>query len=72
MSHAYSTSWPDAAGTACVHLDLQVDEVDEAAEVLCALGASQPGAQPGASRRRVLLDPDGRPFVMGPRPSATP
>ena len=34
--------WPDEAGAKRFHLDLQVDDLDEAAESLCAIGASQP------------------------------
>jgi predicted enzyme related to lactoylglutathione lyase len=64
--------WPDEAGAKRFHLDLQVDDLDEAAERLCAIGASQPDFQPGAGRWRVLLDPDGQPFCLSPRPVATP
>lgn len=64
--------WPDEAGTKRFHLDLQVDDLDEAIESLCAIGASQPDFQPGAGRWRVLLDPDGQPFCLSPRPAATP
>lgn len=64
--------WPDEAGVKRFHLDLQVDDLDEATESLCAIGASQPDFQPGAGRWRVLLDPDGQPFCLSPRPAATP
>jgi predicted enzyme related to lactoylglutathione lyase len=64
--------WPDEAGAKRFHLDLQVDDLDEAAERLCALGASQPDFQPGAGRWWVLLDPDGQPFCLSPRPAAVP
>jgi predicted enzyme related to lactoylglutathione lyase len=64
--------WPDEAGAKRFHLDLQVDDLDEAAGRLCAIGASQPDFQPGAGRWRVLLDPDGQPFCLSPRPAATP
>lgn len=64
--------WPDEAGAKRFHLDLQVDDLDEAAERLCTIGASQPDFQPGAGRWRVLLDPDGQPFCLSPRPAATP
>lgn len=64
--------WPDAACAKRFHLDLQVDDLDEAAESLCAIGASQPDFQPGAGRWRVLLDPDGQPFCLSPRPAVTP
>lgn len=64
--------WPDEAGTKRFHLDLQVDDLDEATASLCAIGASQPDFQPGAGRWRVLLDPDGQPFCLSPHPAATP
>src|SRR5579875_1651932 len=63
--------WPDEAGAKRFHLDLHVDDLDEAAESLCAIGASQPDFQPGAGRWRVLLDPDGQPICLSPRPAAT-
>jgi predicted enzyme related to lactoylglutathione lyase len=52
--------WPDEAGVKRFHFDLQVNGLDEATESLCGIGASQPDFQPGAGRRRVLLDPDGQ------------
>ena len=61
--------WPDATATKRFHLDLQVDDLETAAARLCAAGASQPDFQPGAERWRVLLDPDGRPFCLCPRPA---
>jgi predicted enzyme related to lactoylglutathione lyase len=64
--------WPDEAGVKRFHLDLQVDDLDEATASLCAIGASQPDFQPGAGRWRVLLDPDGQPFCLSPRPAAVP
>ena len=64
--------WPDEAGVKRFHLDLQVDDLDEATESLCAIGATQPDFQPGAGRWRVLLDPDGQPFCLSPRPTAVP
>ena len=63
--------WPDKDGAKRFHLDLRVDDLDKAAESLCAIGASQPDFQPGAGRWRVLLDPDGQPFCLSPRPAAT-
>ena len=56
--------WPDEAGVKRFHFDLQVNDLDEATEILCGIGASQPDFQPGAGRWRVLLDPDGQPFCL--------
>ncbi len=63
--------WPDEAGARRFHLDLQVDDLDEAIERLCALGASQPDCQRGVGRWRVLLDSEGQPFCLSPCPVAT-
>lgn len=63
--------WPDETATKRFHLDLLVDELDAAAAELCAAGASEPDFQPGAERWRVLLDPDGHPFCLSPRPAPT-
>ncbi|MFB7718792.1 VOC family protein [Nocardia sp. NPDC056100] len=63
--------WPDESGAKRFHLDLQVDDLDKAAESLCAIGASHPDFQPGDGRWLVLLDPDGQPFCLSPRPEAT-
>ncbi|HET9059961.1 MAG TPA: VOC family protein [Acidimicrobiales bacterium] len=64
--------WPDEAGVKRFHLDLRVDDLEQATETLCAIGAVQPDFQPGADRWRVLLDPDGRSFCRSPRRPATP
>jgi hypothetical protein len=47
-------------------------DLDDSTERLCALAASEPGFQPDAGRWRVLLDPDGQPFCLSPRPASTP
>ena len=64
--------WPDGADVKRFHRDLQVDDLDKAAERLCAIGASQPDCQHGAWSWRVLLDSDGRPFYLNPLPATTP
>ncbi|MCX4095789.1 VOC family protein [Nocardia sp. alder85J] len=48
------------------------EAVDEADRARVSIGAGRPDFQPGADRWRVLLDPDGRPFCLSPRPAATP
>ncbi len=63
--------WPDEAGVKRFHLDFLVDDLDDATEKFCAIGATQPEFQPGAEGWRVLLDPDGRPFCLSPRPAIT-
>ena len=66
-----AAQWPDEAAAKRFHLDLQVEDLDSAADHLCALGASRPGFQPGADRWRVLLDPDGQPFCLSLRPASS-
>lgn len=61
--------WPDQTNAKRFHLDLRVDDLDEATTALCALGASRPEFQPGDGRWVVLLDPDGQPFCLSPRPA---
>ncbi len=56
--------WPDVGGAKQFHLELMVDDLDEAAAVLIAAGAAQPEFQPGAERFRVLTDPAGHPLCI--------
>ncbi len=55
--------WPNVHGTKQFHLDLAVDELDEAVTACVDLGASFPDEQPGQTWR-VLLDPSGHPFCL--------
>lgn len=64
--------WPDEAGAKRFDLDRQIDDLDEPTESLCAIRASQPGFQPGAGRGRMLLDHEGQPLCLSPRPAAVP
>lgn len=56
--------WPDPADPKRYHLDLYVDDLDEAEKHCLDLGARTPDVQPGGDRWRVLLDPDGHPFCI--------
>ncbi len=56
--------WPDVGGAKQFHLELMVDDLDDAAAALLAAGAAQPEFQPGAERFRVLTDPAGHPFCI--------
>lgn len=56
--------WPDTGGSKQFHLELMVDDLDQAAETLIAAGAAQPQFQPGEGRFRVLTDPAGHPFCI--------
>ena len=56
--------WPDHGGAKQFHLELMVDDLDQAAESLLTAGAAQPQFQPGGDRFRVLTDPSGHPFCI--------
>ena len=62
--------WPDVGGAKQFHLELMVDDLEEAATALLELGASQPEFQPGGERFRVLIDPAGHPFCIIDRTAA--
>lgn len=57
-------TWPDRTVPQQIHLDFQVDDLDEAEARLVELGATKPGHQPDADRWRVLIDPAGHPFCL--------
>ncbi|HMK97754.1 MAG TPA: VOC family protein, partial [Acidimicrobiales bacterium] len=57
-------SWPDTGAPKRYHLDLQVEDIDDAARKCEALGAQVPAFQPGGDRWRVMLDPGGHPFCL--------
>jgi hypothetical protein len=56
--------WPEATVPKQIHLDLAVDDLDEAEDVALALGAVRAAKQPAPDRWRVLLDPAGHPFCL--------
>jgi predicted enzyme related to lactoylglutathione lyase len=56
-------AWPDPTGPQQVHLDLSVEDLDEAEERVLALGAVKPDHQPGETWR-VYADPAGHPFCL--------
>ncbi|MEU2547596.1 VOC family protein [Streptomyces roseolus] len=60
-------TWPDGDVPAQLHLDFDVDDLDEAVAELTALGATLPADQPRPDLWRVLLDPAGHPFCVSPR-----
>ena len=64
--------WPDESGAKPFPVGLQGDDLDEAADGLCALGASQPECHPGAGRWRVLLDLAGQAFCLSSPPVDSP
>lgn len=57
-------TWPDPSVPKQMHLDLRVDDLDEAQADAVALGARVAAQQPAPDRWRVLLDPAGHPFCL--------
>ena len=56
-------SWPDQTVPQQLHLDFEVDDLDEAEARLLELGAGKPGFQPEPGLR-ILTDPAGHPFCL--------
>jgi catechol-2,3-dioxygenase len=55
-------NWPDPAAPQQFHLDIQVDDVDQAEQAALALGATRLSG--GGSNWRVYADPVGKPFCL--------
>ena len=62
--------WPDPSRPQQIHLDVMVDDVEEAAPRVLALGASR--LSTGDSAHHVYSDPAGHPFCLIPRPGWAP
>ncbi|WP_035844848.1 VOC family protein [Kitasatospora azatica] len=56
--------WPDQTLPQQIHLDFEVEDLDEAETRLLELGAGKPEQQPNEARWRVLTDPAGHPFCL--------
>ncbi len=57
-------SWPGVHLPKQMHLDLGVDDLDQAEAEAIRLGATRAQEQPAPDRWRVLLDPAGHPFCL--------
>ncbi|MFE3633061.1 VOC family protein [Streptomyces cellostaticus] len=55
--------WPSPDASQQLHLDLAVEDLDEAEKEALALGA-KPLAEPGGNSFRVYTDPAGHPFCL--------
>lgn len=55
--------WPGQAVPQQAHLDVYVDDLDEAEKAVLELGATKAETQPGTDFR-VFLDPAGHPFCL--------
>jgi catechol 2,3-dioxygenase-like lactoylglutathione lyase family enzyme len=56
--------WPEGDTPQQFHLDLAVDDLDEAEKAALDLGAAKADHQPDPDKWRVLLDPAGHPFCV--------
>jgi hypothetical protein len=57
-------TWPEGPVPKQVHLDLAVDDLDQAEKRAVSLGAIRAETQPAPDRYLVLLDPAGHPFCL--------
>lgn len=64
VSNYQAPTWPRDDVPKQIHLDLSVDNLDEAQGEAVRLGAVLASAQPDPERWRVLLDPAGHPFCL--------
>ena len=62
--------WPDPERPQQFHLDVMVDDVDDAEPRVLALGARRLPA--AGTEHRVYADPAGHPFCLIPRPAWAP
>ena len=56
-------TWPEGAVPQQLHLDFNVDDLDDGEAVVLGLGATKASFQPGETFR-VYLDPVGHPFCL--------
>jgi len=63
VEHHTPPQWPGQQVPQQMHLDVVVEDLDEAEPQVLALGATKPEHQPGTSFR-VFLDPAGHPFCL--------
>jgi hypothetical protein len=57
-------TWPEGGTPKQMHLDLAVDDLEQAVRDAEALGARSAPVQPSPDRWRVLVDPAGHPFCL--------
>ncbi|HEV2372775.1 MAG TPA: VOC family protein [Streptosporangiaceae bacterium] len=68
VDHYQAPTWPSSDVPMQVHLDFDVDDLDEAEARLHRLGATTPEHQPHREDGLVvMLDPAGHPFCIGTR-----
>lgn len=64
VAHHRAPDWPEGPIPKQMHLDLAVDDLDEAQAQACAIGAIAAEVQPSPDLWRVLIDPAGHPFCI--------
>lgn len=57
-------SWPEGPQHQQMHLDIAVEDLEQAMTGALALGAIAAGHQPAPQQWRVLVDPAGHPFCL--------
>ncbi|MBL7499445.1 VOC family protein [Frankia sp. CNm7] len=57
-------SWPDPARPQQFHLDIEVEDLDEAERAVLALGARHLSSEQAPDSFRVYADPAGHPFCL--------
>jgi hypothetical protein len=57
-------TWPAGSVPKQAHIDVDVDNLEEAERRAISLGAERPGTQPDPESYVVLLDPAGHPFCL--------
>ena len=57
-------TWPEPGQQQQMHLDVSVDDLDEAVGRTVALGAREATHQQDPSSWRVMIDPAGHPFCL--------
>jgi hypothetical protein len=57
-------TWPDSDSPKQMHLDLAVDNLEEAVDDALRLGAQRSDFQPAPERYVVMFDPAGHPFCL--------
>jgi hypothetical protein len=64
VEHYAPPTWPTGSVPKQGHIDLKVDDLDDAERRALALGAVRAGFQPEPEGHRVLIDPAGHPFCL--------
>jgi len=65
--HYRPPAWPDGDPPQQIHIDVTVDDIEEAEPLVLDLGATKHDVQPGEAddgNFRVYLDPAGHPFCL--------